>query len=308
MEQYDSFQNKQQQFCNYRNICSIEELGTFIQELKELQSNSKLHCVFRGVNEAKYMLFNSAQRQWQDWNLAKIGITYKDRINCMLNTCRKSLLSQYYKRLGISANDWLFLSFLQHYNAPSPFLDFSKDYKAALFFACNETRAYKTTGNELENYISIYYFRFVDAAQHINSLKAIAQTLTDDLPISKYVFENELSFNTIMDKQDVIFVPSYSNIMKVGKKKNQLILATANLRSTSQEGEFVCNGTEDKPLEMLFKEHGAELYCVDIHKGLCNYIIHHYLDGNIESARKKYFPQEIDISSNATLSFMNGMN
>lgn len=307
MEQYNSSSDKRNNFSSYKQISSIGELEDFIKGLKDLQSNRKLHCVFRGVNEAKYMLFNSAQRKWQDWNLVKIGITYKDRINCMLNVCRKSLLSQYYKRLGISTNDWLFLSFLQHYNAPSPFLDFSKDYKAALFFACNEIRTPETTGSELDNYISIYYFRFVDAAKYIDSLKAIAQALTDDQPINKYVFEKELSFNEIMDKHDVIFVPSYSNIMKVGKKKNQLMLATANLRSTSQEGEFVCNGTENKPLEMLFKEHGAELCCADIHKGLCNYIVQNYLDGSIENARKKYFPQETDISFNATLGFMNGI-
>ncbi len=307
MEHYNT-ETKEKQFSNYRRICSVDKLEEIIVEFKKLQNNRKLHCVFRGVNEAKYKLFNSAQRKWQNWDLSKIGIPYKDRINCLLFSCYNSLLPRYYKRLGISVNDWLYLSFLQHYNAPSPFLDFSKDFKAALFFACYNVQSYGTTENELDNYMSIYYFKFVDAAQQIDSLKNIAETLTKQHNINDEHFYEKLSFDMVMKDRDVIFVPSYSNIMKVGKKKNQLILATANLRSTSQEGEFVCNGTENKPLEMLFREHGAELYCVDIHKGLCNYMIQNYLDGSIENARKKYFPQETDISSYATLSFMNGIN
>lgn len=232
MEQYD-LDTKEKQFSNYKRICSIEELERLVLEFKELQSNRKLHCVFRGVNEAKYKLFNSAQRQWQNWDLSKIGITYKDRINCLLNSCHNSLLPQYYKRLGISVNDWLYLSFLQHYNAPSPFLDFSKDYKAALFFACYNVQSNGTTENELDNYISIYYFKFVDAAQHINSLKSIAETLTKQYVVTEELFNEKLSFDTVMKEKDVIFVPSYSNIMRVGKKDNQLMLATANLRSTA---------------------------------------------------------------------------
>ena len=75
----------------------------------------------------------------------------------------------------------------------------------------------------------------------------------------------------------------------------------ANLNSTAQEGEFVCNATPDKPLEDLWINNGRRyIHCIDIHKGLVDYIIHTCLPGEtIEDARKIYYPMERDIADKA---------
>lgn len=306
LDQYSSLEEKKDHFKSHRVVRTKEDFLLLIDDLKKLSEQNKQKYLFRGVNESKFKLYSSFQRLWIQRSLSEIGLDSKERISTMINHCKdhKCLLHKYFKRLGVVINDWLILSFLQHYGAASPLIDFSKKYSIALFFACDNVK-YLMSETEIDNYISIYYYRTVDVANEITPsiYKLATKFASTKTALQGKEFWDDLSFSEVMKDKDTVIVPSYANESKIrNKAKNQLTTYTiANLNSTAQEGEFVCNATPDKPLEDLWINNGRRyIHCVDIHKGLVDYIIHTCLPGEtIEDARKIYYPMERDIADKA---------
>lgn len=301
---YHSFEEKHEMFKTYSIIRTKQELDTCIERLKALKDKRKESYLFRGVNDARYKLYTSSQRLWIQRDLSKNNIDYHHRILSMLDFCKRdnSILSNYLKRLGITTNDWLYLSFLQHYGAASPLLDFSKEFQTALFFACDNINLY--TNDELGDYVSIYYYKKVDVAHYITpSIISLARKHAQNR--SKFQpqdFWSSLSYDKIMSEKSSIIVSAYSHESKVKNNNGDVITiyTVANLNSTAQDGEFVCNATPDIPLEELWNINGVKyIHCVDIHKSLIEYIIKHYLGGNIEISKKRYYPSERDIADDA---------
>jgi hypothetical protein len=165
LDQYSSLEEKKNHFKSHRVVRTKEEFLLLIDDLKKLSEQNKQKYLFRGVNESKFKLYSSFQRLWIQRSLSDIGLDSKERISTMINRCKddKCLLHKYFKRLGVVINDWLILSFLQHYGAASPLVDFSKKYSIALFSACDNVK-YLMSETEIDNYISIYYYRTVDVA------------------------------------------------------------------------------------------------------------------------------------------------
>lgn len=312
MDIYNSIAEKTPHFASNRIINSNVDFETLRQEFELIQSNSLRHCVFRGVNEAKYKLYNSAQREWASWDMGTIGENYEDHIINMINSCKnsESLLEKYYKRLGIIRNDWLILSFLQHYSAPSPLLDFSKDYKTAFFFASSNVNGNHGNTDDISNYISIYYFEFVNEAKKIETLVHYAKRTIAPMPAvsgrDTQIWDDELSYERVMQDCDALLIPSYSHVTELKNSNHSIVtkLMTSNLRSTCQDGEFVCSKSQNEPVEDLFQRKGAKLHCVNIHKALAHYIENTMFDGAIENARQKYFQNEEDIAHLAKLKFL----
>lgn len=306
LDQYSSIDEKKGYFRSHRVVRTKEEFLTLIADLQNLSKQNKQKYLFRGVNDAKFKLYSSFQRLWLQRGLSEIGLDYKERISSMIEHCKKNdcLLYKYFQRLGVIVNDWLILSFLQHYGAASPLLDFSKRYDIALFFACDNVK-YIMSDNEIDNYISIYYYRTVDVANDVTpSIYKLAKKVAENKNASQRVgFWNEVSFNKVMRDKDTVIVPSYARQSMIKNNRDTYIstYTIANLNSTAQEGEFVCNATPDKPLELLWVKNGKKyIHCIDIHKGLVEYIIKDFMPGkSIESARRFYYPMENDIADNA---------
>ncbi len=90
-----------------------------------MKSRVQKGFMFRGVNEAKYKMYNSAQRAWIENDLILNDIPYHNLINRRIIDA-KSSNGNYFKKIGIvQDNDLAILSFLQHYEPPTPLLDFT---------------------------------------------------------------------------------------------------------------------------------------------------------------------------------------
>lgn len=308
MKEYVSLNEKKDAFNEWCIINTEEELTSKVEELLSLQKNTKLHVVFRGVNEAKYKMYNSFQRLWIIRDLSTIGMLPINKIQSMIDYCYSSVLPPYLKRLGIICNDWYILAFLQHYGAVSPFLDFSKQLFVALFFACDNV-VYHDSDNEIDNYISIYFYKNVDVINAFsNSVYKIAETKAqnidhNDKEAKKRFWKDYMSFRDIMAEQNNwVIVPAYTNVSTIrnSKKKKITNYAISNLNSTSQDGEFVCNMNMNLPLELLMvKDDRKFISCINIHKGLIPYIIKKFLEASLDTARMKYYVKEQDIAKQA---------
>lgn len=212
-----------------------------------------------------------------------------------------SILSQYFKRLGIVRNDWLILSFLQHHGAGTPLLDFTKQFNTALFFAFDKINL--SGQGDLDHFVSVYYYKAVDVANGISTsiYKLAKKEASNFTEWDKHgQLWTDLSYLNVMRQHKTILVPTYSTQSNLSNRKRTLIsiYTVANLNSTAQEGEFVCNRDSQCPLEDIWiREDAKYLSCIDIHKGLYDYILYKYLKvKSVEAARMKYYPNEQDLA------------
>lgn len=302
--EYDTLEDKSRFFTSRQTINTISEFNDLFSAIDKLSKKKTEKYVFRGVREAKYRLYSSFQRLWLTNELNKSYNSHQDVISKMISECAnpKTILYKYYKRLGVICNDWLILSFLQHYGAATPLLDFSQDPKVALFFACLDC-TFVPSNKEIDNYISIYYYKSVDVANGLApSIYNLAKKKAERYSTyaGRDFWTSDLSFRKISEGEyKACIVPSYTNSSDInnGNKTKITEYAVSNLNLTAQEGQFICNFQENIPLEeILIKDDKKLLYCVDIHKNLLEYIIHNYLEGSMDNARKKYFVKEQDIA------------
>ena len=153
--EYHTLQSKAQ-FYNCITINTEQEFETAFSHIK---ANYKDY-VFRSVNEAKFKLYSSAQRQWI-WNdLFKNYHSYEDYINSriVLVQNHQDIIS-FLSNNKISLNDFAILALHQHYSQPSPLVDFTYNPLLSLFFAFDNVKP-GTTGNEIDNYVSLYRLKY----------------------------------------------------------------------------------------------------------------------------------------------------
>ena len=307
LKTYKELADKDGVFASHVIVNSKSELDYCLKDLETKQKHRKERFLFRGHNEAAFKLYTSSQRFWDYRDLAITGINYTEAIVKMIKTLKDGPLHDYYKRLGVIQNDWLYLSFLQHYGAPSPLLDFSRRYDVALFFAFDEVCFSGKT--EIDNYVSMYYYRTVEAANGYSCsvIKLAEKAAENKLTMQGKQFWDDLSYPKIIAENETVIVPAYSRTSAIkNKNKEQVsIYSIANLNSTAQEGEFVCNGSSDKPLEEIWiRNSKACLHCIDIHKALYEYVLKDVLKSTIEEARRKYYPTERDLAYNTQMTLL----
>lgn len=152
---YDSFENKKSFFQENDKEWKIDNKNDFDSFYKKFTSSSALKCIFRGMGEAKYKLFTSLQRYYIESRIpSAMGV--QNFIQKEINNVNSDPLCEYYRRLNVKTSDYLYLSFLQHYGAPTPLLDFSHDINVALYFA-TENLKYGQGSNDIDDYFSLYY-------------------------------------------------------------------------------------------------------------------------------------------------------
>ena len=123
-------------------------------ELQHLLSSigDKPDLRYRGVNESKYTMLTSLQRNAP----AKISGRQKDYMSVLLHRVKNDNdVVDYFKKQHIPINDISCMALMQHLGLPTPLLDFSTDINIALSFA--EDRVNMTSGNdEIDKYVSLY--------------------------------------------------------------------------------------------------------------------------------------------------------
>lgn len=233
---------------------------------------------FRGVNEAKYKLYNSAQRFWIQNNMMQLEsltqpLSYLEMIQNMVNKAKDvKLLQQVFQYYSITPEqmDFPILSILQHYKAPTPLMDWTYDLNIALFFAIMNIQR-SDQENVIDDYIAVYK---LDKNVHRSFLKNNLNYL------SANVFPSVSWLGDLLEQQkSVIYISDFeiadAENMEIGKIKP--ITTYYNLNILAQKGIFVFNPNEMKPLEefpILANSTSADsrIFCYNICKDLAELI------------------------------------
>lgn len=165
--------------------------------------------------------------------------------------------------------------------------------------------------SEIDGYSSIVYYKIVDVCNSVTEQlpktckKIYGETserpdISDQNAINSFISE-KLSFSEIMRDKTIEIVTAYNKatIIAVNKKRG-FALPITNMNMASQNGEFVCNVSPDRPIEELMVKNGVKyLYCLNIHKSLAQYIIKKYLGGALETKEEELFPSNERIAQQA---------
>jgi hypothetical protein len=130
-----------------------KEKTSFNTLLDTLKSAQGENVFFRGQASARWKIFSSIQREWIQKDLKRYNNNIDDFVSGFLKFCRKEL-SIKIKAKCKEPYDVSILSMLQHYGAPTPFVDFTSNPDVALYFAVNGNDFIK--GDEVDNFFSIY--------------------------------------------------------------------------------------------------------------------------------------------------------
>lgn len=296
---YDTFEMKAEQ---YHTNMIIDDEQTLEEVLQKLSSDPNL--IYRGLNNAAFRLYTSAQRHfiWQDDLFKRIGggdfhAFVRNAINIVRNNAD---VMDYFQHNNIPVNDFLILALLQHYMECSPLLDFAYSLESSLFFA-QDGHSPAVGDGSLNDYISLYF-----TSNQIDWIQATIQSInkTGAVNADKMVEETEKDPRYSVDTTDVIykmqnltyedyidgihFLPIAGAsigvtdvVMKyVGKSWKYHI---TNPRLQNQNGLFIFNVSDHEPLveqvnnvTKYYKIFG----CINIHKNLIPYITQKYLTPN----------------------------
>ena len=296
---YDSFEKKAEQYHTNKIVNDEQTLDEVLQKL-----SSDPNLIYRGLNNAAFRLYTSAQRHfiWQDDLYKRIGgEDYHAFVRNAINIVRNNAdVMDYFQHNNIPVNDFLILALLQHYMECSPLLDFAYSLESSLFFA-QDGHSPAVGDGSLNDYISLYF-----TSNQIDWIQATIQSInkTGAINADRMVEETEKDSKYTVDTIDVIykmqnltyeyyidgihFLPIAGAsigvtdvVMKyVGKSWKYHI---TNPRLQNQNGLFIFNVSDHEPLveqvnnvTKYYKIFG----CINIHKNLIPYITQKYLTPN----------------------------
>lgn len=114
LPEYRSIAEKKSKYL-YVQIDDKTTLDSHLRNL--LESNPR--CIFRGVRKARYKFFTSVQREWIANGLGR-HMAINQLVNSLIRDMRKNrVLNDYFTSMNIVQTDFLYLSLLQHYSAPT---------------------------------------------------------------------------------------------------------------------------------------------------------------------------------------------
>lgn len=287
---YSSFNEKKRLYLNGNEnsfiISTEEEINELLVTISGLyQSKSPVDLIFRGANNAKYKLYNSAQRRWNENELGEKGIGYFEFFGGFVDEAKRTpVLNHVYNRYGIpnEKRDFPILALLRHYGVPTPLLDWSYKIETALFFAIDD---YKDSSTDtIEDYVSVYMidktkqyelFNSKDIFLHGIGVKGFTDWDDDGIHSNScyYLSDFEPEGYSLTKSN----YPFNSLHVQDGRQETTIL----NQRIILQDGLLVFNPHRKKCLEEMFNvsvyEEGANLdvspfYCFNIHKSLIPFI------------------------------------
>lgn len=199
LKNYENFAEQRDETRVRENITSTKQLRSRLQQLSEFQLSNQNHTqkrIFRGVPEASFRMFNSAQRYYLNQNR---DISYTDWMNDLLSKVKRwnhEILRKYLKGFGgdVDKNDIAYYSIMQHYGLPTPLLDFTRDPFVALYFASRDADKcyFNNDYNDIRNYFSFYHINASFLEGHGLAVNVGSTETSIDLLDEKiYLIENE---------------------------------------------------------------------------------------------------------------------
>jgi len=299
MQYYSTFQEKSDYFLSGgKTIDNFQALVVLIEKLNN--SNSDNQLLFRGQPEAKYKLYCSLQRLWQEKKLHNHYGKYSELINNLISNCKDwngGLINKYLKYLKSDENKMSYLSIMQHYGLPTPLLDFTLDINKSLFFAI-ENIDYSPANTEIENYFSIYYVFKKNTILNTSDFfinKTIEYAKKNDLIKSKNL-ETVLQF-------EIVLIDNTDEEYRIQN----------NLNILNQDGAFIFNSSPTEPLESQYLSMRELLYkffnkkipdiqfskelggCININKKLVGQIVEYLKSKGID--RNSIYPDLNNLKS-----------
>ncbi len=267
-------------------INTVNDLNLLFANIRDLHSSkSVVDIIFRGVNNAKFKSYNSAQRHWNMYDLNERGINYYSFLDQLVEEMKRTpIVNHVFNRYNVThqKRDFPILALLRHYGAPTPLLDWSYSLKSALFFAIDKYEYNRS--DTIGDYISVYM---------------MDMTMENEFYNSKDIFPNGIGLSGFSEWDDggnksnscfylSDFEPDgyslnrsdypYNNLFIQDGRKETTIF---NQRIILQDGLLVFNPHKMKCLEEMFNtsiyENGANLdvspfHCFNIHYSLISYI------------------------------------
>lgn len=292
-----------------KNIDTIEQFDAIYDEYKK-----KTETIFRGQKEAKWRLYSTLQRQWLKDKLFETE-NYQALIQRMVDSGKLEYGAKIKDVLQTNhidtENPISILGYLQHHGCPTPLLDWSNQFRNALYFAIDELTPNIGT-IEIEDYFSVYHIE--EKYLKGSNLRAIISSGFDEMEepqlqrqISIYSngdeetrkeMQEEFAGMRIFDRSRIDGLGLVSHMTKVehlmsfpiayfsDKDKESGILFSINNNKNilNQSGVFTWNADPSKPIELIGDEQfkkgksigDAKNYhfcsCFNIHKKLADYI------------------------------------
>lgn len=239
---YDKIEDKEKHF----NIIKINTEQDFDKLLDEHKNKEG---VYRGVSSWRYKIYSSLQR-----HLITDEITIEDSnrfINDYIKICRQNpLFSKYLNSFKIPPSKLSLMSYLQHFGAPTSFIDFSENFSKSLYFATE-----KLTNVTTDNF-SLYYIDKNDlelinidnvydgVKKRKNYFDDLSKAYEEKMDDEKYHSINDEIFD--MNVLDVFLIENKAEYEEIFKTYN-------NIRIIAQEGLFINNSHLSLPLEESLK-------------------------------------------------------
>lgn len=291
---------------NNFNCVTVDTMEQLQNEIAKY--DGKEEYIFRGANEAKFMMYTSAQRILSHPDQTSFFLDVNHRIQRVWNS---SDIMNYFAHNGIPVNDILILGLLQHFQSPSTLLDFTHDINTALFFATDGLKMPNEEHEEIDEYFSVYIIDrrnpfFCSLQQVMNQGALSIEHMVED---SKMQIHKNQATKVLEEFEKLYYYQfePWTYVLILGEEGKITIripifdfsctyyITNPNLRS--QYGLFILNNTYNQPLEVLIKEFARStrplVNCINIHKSLKQDIIDNYQTPN-GICKETIYPQNED--------------
>jgi len=273
----------------YFIIDSKRDFDAWFDETVAIKQEDRTNYFFRGMKDAKHRLYTSAQRIWIENDMAEwSGVSYHGFIDKLIgHSLNHHLLRKVFDVYGYNPTERQFpiLSILQHYGAPTPFMDWSYNVNVSLFFGTETLKGGHGNG-VIDNYFSIYMINKADYKKELLNIR-------DFIEMNSYA-----TFNSFSDWGDDPRNPNKNGIFYISDfdegnaypsvqhssiqlRNNRPFTSIFNQNIIPQEGLFIFNPFALKSIEEVFNvppyAEGSNLIltpfaCFNIKKDLAEYV------------------------------------
>jgi FRG domain len=274
LEYYPTLKDKRAFFRRNREadghfqIDHADQFSTWYRAMKKLISADPLGNFFRGTGEARFKLYNSAQRFWMQNNLTELEaisqpLSYIQMVQNMVNEAKnQELFKRVFDYYGLTPEqtDFPILSILQHYGAPTPLMDWTYNLDVALYFAVEQSRHFEREG-DIQNYMAVYRIVKADSSAFIKSnLQAVSGNVFPSITYLCNGWPGTIYYISDFEVKD--------------QRRIKPLTTYYNLNILSQQGLFIFNPFEKDPLESIAssKRPKARIICYNINKDLAEMI------------------------------------